>query len=215
MSSEACHGIAYALVSSMETQPNTASIPNADLQPTAAAHRLVYSVYDDEARAARAAQLLVEAGFPPADVYIGVQRNGELRQAHAGRKHVIGYAALVGASLSAALGNVLVMCSAAGLLALPLGPLAGLSVLTASVLSLLPLAIPGALLGALVGLLRWKRTDPAFPSQALSRGTFVGVEVCQGNMFDAELTLSGARSTMMERIQDWRGLAQATLHMSV
>jgi hypothetical protein len=176
-------------------------------------HQLVYSVYPNERRAAHAAQLLVEAGFPPAQVYIGVERNGELQRAHTGRRHFLGYGALVGASLSASIGAVLVMCAALGYIAMPLGPLAGLSALTASTLALTPAAIPGAVLGALVGLWRWNRGNPAFPAQERDNDAFVGVEVAPGNMFDAELTLSDAHCTEIARLDDWRALARESLHL--
>ena len=197
----------------METRPSTHSnLQDEGVPFTPAAHQLVYSVYPNERRAAHAAQQLVEAGFPPAQVYIGVERDGELQQARTGYKHMIGYAALVGASLSASIGAMLVILAALEIISIPLGPLSGLSALWASTLTLTPAAIPGAVLGALVGQWRWNRGNPAFPSE-LEQDAFVGVEVSPGNRPDAELTLSGAHCTEMPRTEDWRQLARTSLHL--
>lgn len=196
-------------VSDMESWPAHASNPD-DAQP-ARATRLVYSVYDDEPDAARAAQLLVEAGFPPDKVHIGVQRDGQLAEAHTGRSQLLGAAMLVGATLTASVGAMLAGSFADQLSWVPyLGP-AGLSELTLSIYALAPAAIPGALLGWVVAAMRWHAPTPAFPAAGSHAGTFVGVEVSQGNRLDAELTLRGARACDVSRLDEWRGLARAAL----
>lgn len=175
-------------------------------------HRLVYRVYDDEQRAARAAELLVEAGFSAPMVHIGVQRNGHLQEAHAGHKFVIGLAMLVGGTVSATIGCMLVAAAAEGLITMPLGVLTGLSSITAAILAIAPAAIPGALLGWLVGELRFRHGSATFPSPVTRGSAFVGVEVSPGNQLDAELTLTPAKSALIARSDDWRNLAERTLH---
>jgi hypothetical protein len=192
----------------MESWPAHGSNPQ-DAQPSRGA-QLIYSVYADEPGAARAAQLLVEAGFPPDKVHIGVQRDGQLAEAHTGRSQTLGAAMLIGATLTASVGAMLAGSAAAQLSALPLGP-AGDAELTASIFALAPAALPGALLGWIVAALRWRAPKPAFPAADSRAGTFVGVEVSQGNRADAELTLRGARACEVSRLDEWRGLARAAL----
>ena len=185
---------------------------NASLGPTAMGQHLVYKVYDNEQHAARAAQLLVEAGFPAQQVYIGVERDRRLARASTGRGQRLGLAMLVGAAISAALGAMIVSAATIDFVDTPLALLAGMSPMTIAVLALAPLAIPGALLGWLFETLRWRARDPGFPADAPRAPTFVGVEVSPGNHSDALLTLHESREAMLERADDWRRLAQEALH---
>ena len=125
---------------------------NASLGPTAMGQHLVYKVYDNEQHAARAAQLLVEAGFPAQQVYIGVERDRRLARASTGRGQRLGLAMLVGAAISAALGAMIVSAATIDFVDTPLALLAGMSPMTIAVLALAPLANAETLSGPVVGV---------------------------------------------------------------
>lgn len=192
-------------------QTNHQTTKNQAAEPQAPDLRVVYRVYDDEQSAAQAAQLLVEAGFPPRDVYVGVEREGQLRRAYTGWANRLGIAASFGAAVSCTLGMLLVTSAAVGLISLPLGPLAGLSAISASTLSFIPSAIPGALAGWLVAAWLWRRGAPSFPAQQSRTPAFVGVEVGPGNMYTAELSLLHSHTTLIAREADWPKLASWVL----
>lgn len=173
--------------------------------------RVIYRVYDDERSAADAAQLLVESGFPPRDVYVGVEREGRLMRAYTGWNVRAGIAASLGAAVSCTIGMLLVTSAAVGLISLPLGPLTGLSAISATTLSFIPSAIPGALLGLLVAAMLWRRGAPSFPAPQSSKRAFVGVEVGPGNVFTAEHSMLHSHSTVIGREDDWPKLASGAL----
>lgn len=179
----------------METSSNNRREPYTSDLP------VVYRVYDDEQSAAVAAQLLVEAGFTPQHVYVGVEREGRVQRAYTGWNVRLGLAASIGAAVSCTLGMLLITSAALGLIELPLGPLAGLSAISASTLSFIPSAIPGLLLGWLVASVLWRRGAPNFPAQSRKRA-FVGVEVGPGNIQTAELSLFHAHSAVIARQGD-------------
>jgi hypothetical protein len=191
--------------------PNEYSLRDASPAEPGHARHLVYSVYPDEQHAARAAELLVEAGFSPRKVYIGVTRRGELQQARMGRGRTIAAAMLVCASLSAAIGDTWITSAALGMTSSPLGPLEGMSAITVATLALLPMALPGALLGFVIGAFMWGRRGD-FPAQRRPARTFVGVEVSQANIPDAQLTLTDPHDAMVAKPdEEWRALAQREL----
>jgi hypothetical protein len=173
--------------------------------------RVLYRVYGDEQSAAHAAQLLVESGFPPRDVYVGVERDGRVTRAYTGWNVRLGIAASLGVAVSCTIGMLLVTSAAVGLISLPLGPLTGLSAISASTLSFIPSAIPGALAGWLVAALLWRRGAPNFPAQQSSKRAFVGVEVGPGNVFTAEHSMLHSHSTFLAREGDWPKLASGAL----
>lgn len=196
----------------MESWPNNTKESNDLLAlPAPPSLPVVYRVYENEQGAARAAQLLVEAGFPPQHVYVGVERDGQMRRAYTGWAIRLGVAVSLGAAVSCTLGMLLATSSAVGLISLPLGPLAGLSALSVSTLSLIPSAIPGLLLGWIVAVVLWRRGAPNFPAQNSRKSAFVGVEVNAGNMLNAELSLMHAHSTVLARPDDWPKLAAGAL----
>lgn len=198
----------------MESWPNQYSQRDASLPEQGHPRHLVYSVYPDEQHAARAADLLVEAGFPPQKVFIGVKRAGELQRARTGRGRTIAAAMLVCATLSAAIGDTWISSASLGLTRLPLGPFAGWSVITMATVMLLPMAIPGALIGWAIGALSWGHRDD-FPAPRTPARTFVGVEVSQASMPDAQLTLTESHDALVEKPEEaWRGLAQRELFAS-
>lgn len=195
----------------MESWPSEYSQRDASLPEPGHARHLVYSVYPDEQHAAHVADLLVEAGFTPDKVFIGVNRSGELQRARNGRGRAIAAAMLVGATLSAAILDTLLVGATVGLVAIPLGPFASWSAITMATLALLPMAIPGALIGWAYGAMRWgKRGD--FPAQRTPARTFVGVEASPASIPDAELTLCEPHDTLVVKPEEaWRGLAQREL----
>ncbi|HET8939445.1 MAG TPA: hypothetical protein VFN67_38630 [Polyangiales bacterium] len=197
----------------METWPtnNSQESNDAVALPAPPSLPVVYRVYDNEQTASRAAQLLVEAGFPPQHVYVGVEREGQLRRAYTGRAIRLGIAVSLGAAVSCTIGTLLATSSAVGLTSFPLGPLSGLSAVSVSTLSLIPSAIPGLLLGWLVAAVLWRRGAPNFPVQNARKPTFVGVEVNPGNMLNAELSLMHAHSAVLARPADWPKLAAGAL----
>jgi hypothetical protein len=199
------HGIAYACLKGIQ------SLPSKNQESTPASLPVVYRVYEDEQTAARAAQLLVEAGFPPQHVYVGVERDGQLRRAYTGWAIRLGIAVSLGAAVSCTLGMLLATSAAVGLITLPLGPLAGLSAISVSTLSLIPSAVPGLLLGWLVAAGLWRRGAPNFPEQTSRKPAFVGVEVGPGNMFTAELSLVHSHSSVIAQPGDWPKLAAGAL----
>lgn len=195
----------------MESWPNQYSTRDASLPEPGHPRHLVYSVYPDEQHAARAAELLVEAGFQPSKVFIGVKRSGELQQARTGRGRTIAAAMLVCATLSAAIGDTWISSASVGLIHLPLGPLASWSVITMATVMLLPMAIPGALIGWAIGALNWGKRDD-FPAQRTPARTFVGVEVSNASMPDAQLTLTEPHDALLIKPdEDWRGIARQEL----
>ena len=202
------HGIAYAAIAGMES-----SQTNLQESYDTAEHHVVYRVFADEQAAAKAAQLLVEAGFTPHDVYVGVERQGGLERANTGRAVSLGIAMCVGAAISCSLGMLLVTSAAVGLISLPIGPLAG-SAVAAAALSGIPCAIPGALLGWLVATLQWRRGAQSFPAQH-GKPAFVGVEVGPGNSFTAELSLIHSQRAMIGQERDWPKLASGALEHAV
>lgn len=173
-------------------------------------HHVVYRVYDDEESAAQAAQLLVEAGFPPQDVYVGVEREGQLRRAYTGWGVRLGIAASFGAAISCAIGMTLVMAASVGLISLPMMPVSNQSAMSAASLSIFPCAIPGAILGWLVAALLWNRGAPNFPAHA-HRPAFVGVEVGPGNMTIAEMSMMHAHTGLLAQEADWPKLASEAM----
>lgn len=198
----------------MESWPSQYSQRDASLPKQGHPRHLVYSVYPDEQHAARAADLLVEAGFPPRKVFIGVRRDGELQRARNGRGRWIAAAMLVCATLTAAIGDTWISSASVGLIHVPLGPLSHWSVLTMSTVMLLPMAIPGALLGWLIGALSWGRRDD-FPAQRTPARTFVGVEVSQASLPDAQLTLTESHDALVDKPEEtWRDLAKRELFAS-
>ena len=196
----------------MENWPNNTQESNDEaMLPAPPRLPVVYRVYNDEEAAARAAQLLVEVGFPPQHVYVGVERDGQMRRAYTGWAIRLGVAVSLGAAVSCTIGMLLATSSAVGLISLPLGPLSGLSAVSVSTLSLIPSAVPGLLLGWLVAALLWRRGAPNFPAHNSRKPAFVGVEVNPGNMLNAELSLMHAHSTVLARPDDWPKLAAGAM----
>jgi hypothetical protein len=196
----------------METLPGKTQASSDEMVlPSAPSLPVVYRVYDDEETAAKAAQLLVEAGFPPHHVYVGVEREGHLQRAYTGWAIRLGIAASLGAAVSCTVGMLLATSAAVGLISFPLGPLAGLSAVSVSTLSFIPSAVPGLLLGWAVAAWLWRRGAPNFPAQNARKPAFVGVEVGPGNIRTAEFSLIHPHSAVIAQPSDWPKLAAGAL----
>lgn len=145
-----------------------------------------YVTYEDEASAAHACEMLLKSGFPARQIHALVWRDGVLRRAPIGRTWRLGYAALAGAAFVAAIGGMLTTLAILQGIVPPHVP--GVRPPVGAILALTPFAAIGAVLGAALSALRWKRKQLGFPA-ANGRSALVAVEVSPGNAPDAESIL--------------------------